>query len=104
MKIAVACNGMDLSPHAAQCDGFMCYTVERGIITGCRNLPNMGDGSASAADLVRAIGFDTLITGGIDMDTASELCAAGIEVVAGAEGTPREALDAYLAHTLMGCC
>ena len=104
MKIAVACNGMDLSPHAAQCDGLMCYTVVRGIITDCRNLPNMGDASLAPAALVKAIGFDTLITGGIDMDMANELCEAGIEVVAGAEGSPREALEAYLAHTLMGCC
>lgn len=104
MKIAVACTGMDLSAHAAQCDGFMCYTVDKGIITDCRNLPNMYDTSAEAAELVQAMGLDTLITAGIDMDMANALCDAGIEVVAGAEGTPREALEAYLAHTLMGCC
>lgn len=104
MKIAVACNGLDLSAHAAQCDGFLCYTVDKGIVTDCRNLPNMYDTSHEAAELVKAVGFDTIITGGIDMDMADALCDAGVEVVAGAEGTPREALDAYLAHTLMGCC
>ena len=104
MKIAVACNGLDLSAHAAQCDSFLCYTVEKGIVTDCRNLPNMHDTSREAAELVTAVGFDTIITGGIDMDMADALCDAGVEVVAGAKDTPREALDAYLAHTLMGCC
>ena len=104
MKIAVACNGMDLSPHAARCDSLMCYTVDRGIITDCRNLPIMREGGFEAAELIRSVGFDTLITSGIDMDMAGDLCDAGVEVVAGAEGTPREALDAYLANTLMGCC
>ena len=63
----------------------MCYTVEKGIITDCRNLPNMGVTSHDAAQLVKDLGFDALIAGGIDMDMANELCYAGIEVVAGVE-------------------
>lgn len=104
MRIAVACDGLDISAHAAQCEGFLCYTVERGIITSCRNLPNMMDTSLEAAELVCGMGIDTIIANGIDMDMAEVLCAAGIEVVPGAQGTPREAVDAYLAHTLLGCC
>ncbi len=102
MKVAVACEGMGVSHHAAQCASFMCYTVEKGIITDCRNLPNMGVTSHDAAQLVKDLGFDALIAGGIDMDMANELCYAGIEVVAGVEGTAREVAEAYLNHTLMG--
>ncbi len=102
MKIAVACTGLGVAPHAAQCESFMCYTIERGIIKDCRNLPNMGITSAEAADLIKSLEFDALISGGIDMDTADALCKAGIEVVAGAEGTAREVLESYLSRTLMG--
>ena len=102
MKIAVACVGLSVAPHAAQCESFMCYTIEKGVVKDCRNLPNMGITSAEAVKLVRNAGFDVLISGGIDMDTASALCRAGVEVVAGVEGSAREVMDAYLCKTLMG--
>lgn len=102
MKIAVACNGMSVSPHAAQCESFMCYNINKGVITECRNLPNMGITSAEGADLIKSAGFDVLITGGIDLDMADALCDCGVEVVAGTEGTAREVVDSYINSTLMG--
>lgn len=102
MKIAVACTGLNVAADAARCESFMCYTVEKGIIKECRNLPNMGITSAEAVNLIKSIGFDSIITGGIDMDTANELCRSSIEVVAGVEGTAREVVEAYLNRTLMG--
>lgn len=102
MKIAVACDGMSVSPHAAQCESFMCYTISKGIIKECRNLPNMGITSEEGAELIKQAGFDVLITGGIDMDMANCLCGSGIEVVAGTEGTAREVVDSYVSSTLLG--
>lgn len=102
MKIAVACDGLRTSSHAARCGSFMCYTVNKGVITDCRNLPNMGVTSHEAAQLVSNLGFDVIITKGIDMDMAEELCASGIEVVAGVDGTSREVVESYVTETLMG--
>ena len=102
MKIAVACDGLRVSSHAARCDSFMCYTVEKGIIVDCRNLPNMGISSHEGAQLIIGLGFDAIISGGIDMDMANELCSSGVEVVAGVDGTAREVAEAYINHTLMG--
>ncbi|WP_172137175.1 NifB/NifX family molybdenum-iron cluster-binding protein [Adlercreutzia sp. ZJ473] len=102
MKIAVACDGLVASAHAARCDSFMCYTIERGIIVDCRNLPNNGITSHEGARLIIDLGFDALITSGIDIDMADELCAAGVEVVAGAAGASREVVQSYISHTLMG--
>ena len=102
MKIAVACEGLNTSPHAAHCDSFMCYTVNRGIISDCRNLPNPNIAGKELARLLKELGIDMLITSGIDMDTANALCYADIEVVAGPEGTAREVADKYLSRTLIG--
>lgn len=102
MKVAVACDGLSVSSHAARCDSFMCYTVDRGVIVDCRNLPNMGITSHEGARLIIDLGFDAIISGGIDMDMANELCAAGVEVVAGVEGSPREVVESYISHTLLG--
>lgn len=102
MRVAVACDGLVASSHAARCDSFMCYTIERGIIVDCRNLPNSGITSHEAARLIIDLGFDAIISGGIDMDMANELCGAGVEVVAGVAGTAREVVESYISHTLMG--
>lgn len=80
----------------------MCYTLDKGILVDCRNLPNMSVDSHETAALIISLGFDALITYGIDMDMAEELCSAGVEVVAGAQGTAREVVEAYNNCTLMG--
>ena len=102
MKIIVACEGLGVSPHAVHCASFMCYTVERGIIADCRNLPNPGLSAEDTAQMFIDLGVGTIITGGIDYDFANMLCHAGIEVVAGVEGSAREVLEAYINHTLIG--
>ena len=102
MKIAVACDGLRTSSHAARCGSFMCYTVDKGVITDCRNLPNMGVTSHEAAQLISGLKFDAIITRGIDMDMAEELCSSGVEVVAGVEGTSREVVESYVTETLLG--
>ena len=102
MKIAVACDGMGVSSHAARCESLMCYTTSKGIITDCRNLPNMGISGAEVIALLKATGSDAFITGGIDIDMANELCRCGIEVVAGVKGTARQVVEDYINHTLMG--
>lgn len=104
MKVAIACNGNTVAPRTAQCEGLMCYTIERGIITDARNLPNINPTETDLLSVIQGIGFDTVICGAIDENVAHRLCDAGIEVVAGAAGDVREAVDAYLAHTLMGVC
>ncbi len=102
MEIAVACDSLVIAEYAARCDSFMCYTVDKGILTGCRNLPNPGLTSQEAVDLLINLGFDVFIAGHIDEGAADQLCAAGIEVIAGASGNPRNAVEDFLDHTLTG--
>lgn len=80
----------------------MCYTIDKGVICDCRNLPNMGITSQEAANLIIGLEFDILISGGIDMDMADALCDAGVEVVAGVQGSAREVVEAYVSQTLIG--
>ena len=102
MRIAVASEGLEVSPHAGHCSSFMCYTVTRGVITECQNLPNPGVPGATMAELFQDVGVDVLVCGGIDMDMANAFCHAGIEVVAGAAGSVRRVAESYLNHTLIG--
>ena len=102
MQMAVASDGLQASSHAVHCSSFMFYTVKRGIITECQNLPNPGLPANETVGLLKNLEIDVLITGGIDMDFANMLCHSGIEVMAGVSGTAREVAEAYLSHTLIG--
>ncbi len=102
MKMAVACDGLRISSHAVHCSSFMFYTVRRGIIVECQNLPNPGLPANETVSLLQNLDIDVLITGGIDMDFANMLCHSGIEVIAGVSGTAREVAEAHLSRTLIG--
>ena len=102
MRIAVASEGLEVAPRFRQCASYMCYRVDRGIIVECQNLPNPGLAAPKLVALLVEIGVDTLIVGAIDYDVANVFCHAGIEVIAGAHGSAREVVQAYLTRTLTG--
>ena len=102
MRIAVACAGLDVAPYFAQRTNYMCYTVERGIIADGKNIPILDNATMKLASLMKSLEIDTVIVGRIEYDIASSLCRAGIEVVAGAEGSALDVARAYLTKTLAG--
>ena len=93
MRIAVACDGLSVAPHAAGCASFTCYSVNHGIISGCCNVPNMGITIFESVETLKQMDTDELI---------AVLAAAGIEPVALGLPSPKEVAEAYLHATLMG--
>ena len=89
MKIAVACDGLDIAAAAATCSSFACYTTQSGVVTGCSNVPNMGLTPRERASILQQMGL-------------AALDEAGIEAVISNAASPREAADLYLYRTLMG--
>jgi predicted Fe-Mo cluster-binding NifX family protein len=102
MNIAVACCGLDVAPYFSQSASYTCYQVDRGIITGSRNLPATDMPLDGLVDLLHKINVDTLIVGRIEYDRANYLCHSGIEVVAGAQGSAIDVVKAYVSKTLSG--
>lgn len=102
MRIAVASQGLDVAARFEQCESYMCYTVDHGIITECQNMPNLGLPYQELANLLNDLGVCTLIVGAIPFDIAHVFCAAEIEVVAGAQGSARTVVERYLTKTLIG--
>lgn len=102
MKVAVACDGMNVAPYFAQCTSFMCYDIQRGIVVNSQNMPLNDQPAINSLDLLKAMGIDTLIVGRIEYEFASKLCHSDIEVVAGAEGSAVDVMHAYLTKTLSG--
>lgn len=102
MRIAVASEGLAVSPYFGHCASFTCYRIERGIIVECQNMPNPHQTPARIAAVLRELDVTAVITGIIERDAVEALQAADIEVVSNQAGSARDAAEAYLAHTLIG--
>ena len=102
MRVAVACRDLTVAPYFVQSTGYMCYNVDRGIITGSRYMPALDQPLDKFVDLLKSIEVDALIVGLIEYDMAAVLCRNNIEVVAGATGDALEVAKAYVSKTLSG--
>ena len=78
MKIAVACDGLDIAVTAATCSSFACYTAQSGVVTGCSNVPNMGITPRERASILQQMGVDALIARQFSPEGLAALDEAGI--------------------------
>ena len=102
MRIAVASEGLEVASCFSQAISCMCYTVDKGIIVGRQNMPNPGLATQKLVTLLSEMHVDVLIAGTIEQSVANMFCHAGIEVIAGAQGSAREVAQAYVTRTLTG--
>ncbi|CAK7013255.1 MAG: hypothetical protein PEGG_00526 [Paraeggerthella hongkongensis] len=102
MRIAVASEGLKVSPVFGKCASFTCYRIERGVIVECQNMPNPLFPPNRLASLLHELDVRVLITGTIEREAAEALRAVDIEVVPNRGGTARHAAEVYLARTLIG--
>ena len=94
MLIAVASAGSDVCTEQATLAGFMCYTVERGIIVRCRNYSSPIAPGESWVYVLTSLGVDTV---------RSQIERQGIDVVEGFCGSIERAVQAYLSALMHGC-
>ena len=97
MKIAVTYENGQVFGHFGRTPAFFVYdtdTKEETVV------PTNGTGHGALAGFLCGIGAGVLICGGIGPGAVTALSEAGIKVYAGAQGSAREAVDAYLAGTL----
>ena len=92
MRIAVASEGLEVSPHAGHCSSF--HRAIPSTAASSRNARTFRTPASprdATAQQFQDVGVDVLVCGGIDMDMANAFCHAGIEVVARAarERPPR---------------
>lgn len=102
MRIAVASDGLDVSLHGNRCESYMCYTVERGIITECQNTPNPCLSPELTAELFKQIGVSVFIVHVLDPSFRDAFEAAGIEVVTGSFGSTHRAAESFPASLFLG--
>jgi predicted Fe-Mo cluster-binding NifX family protein len=98
MKIAVASEGVNVSQHFGHCANFNIFDTENGRITGSVSAVN-GEHNCMP-DIMLSSGVRLVITGGIGGGAVANLNGHGIDVISGASGSAKEAVEAYLAGNL----
>ena len=96
MKIAVACMGTQVSGHFGHCETFTLYDTENGVITGETTLPNPGHRPGFLPNFLADQGAEVIIAGGMGGGAVEIFNERGVEVIVGAQGPARGAVESYL--------
>jgi len=94
-----------VSYHFGRCPYYTIVEVEDGQVTKGLVVPNTGAAGHSAGELpalIKQYGVNVLLTGGMGRRAVDFFTQYGIEVVTGAKGTVRDALDLYFSGQLRG--
>ena len=75
MRIAVACQGLDVAPRFARSSSFMCYRVDRGMFADCQNMPNLSFPPAQLAQVLKDLDVSVMIADRIDPTSETALKA-----------------------------
>ena len=100
MKIAVAGQGKNVTEHFGHCECFLIFETENGKIVGEESIPNPGHKPGFLPNFLADRGVEVIISGGMGggaVDIFNERC---VEVVVGATGDAKTAVEKYLGGEL----
>ena len=101
MKIAVTYENGQIFQHFGHTKAFKIYTVEDNKVVSADVVDTNGSGHGALAGMLRILGVDTLICGGIGGGAQTALKDAGIALYGGVSGDADTSVEEYLAGTLM---
>ena len=100
MKIAVPYENEQIFQHFGHTEHFKVYEVEDGTVVSKAVVDTNGQGHGALAGLLKVIGADVLICGGIGGGAQMALADAGIKLYGGVSGSCDAAVEALLANDL----
>lgn len=100
MIIAVTYENEEIFQHFGHTERFKVYEVENGAIVARAVVNTNGQGHGALAAILKAMGADVLICGGIGGGAQMALREAGIRLYGGVSGSCDEAVEALLAGKL----
>lgn len=100
MKIAITEENGQVFQHFGQTKSFRIYEIEDGKILASNTVSTDGSGHCAIAGVLKAMGVDTLICGGIGKGAMDALREAGINIYCGVSGDVDKAVEQLLAGEL----
>ena len=101
MKIAVTYEDGQIFQHFGHTKAFKLYTVEDNKVVSSDVVDTNGSGHGALAGMLRILGVNTLICGGIGGGAKTALKDAGIALYGGVTGNADTAVEEFLAGTLI---
>ena len=96
MKIALPASGKDIFPHFGHCETFLLFDVADGKIVGEESVANPGHKPGFLPNFLGDKGVEVVIAGGMGGGAVEIFNERNIEVVLGAQGDARTAVEAWL--------
>ena len=100
MRIAVTYENGQVFQHFGHTAHFKVYDVYDGAVTSAEVVSTNGSGHGALAGLLKGLGVEVLICGGIGGGARNALNAAGIKLYGGVSGDTDKAVEALLGGTL----
>lgn len=95
-KIAVACEGLNVTEHFGHCVNFMIFIVENGQITQEKSVPNPGHKPGFLPNFLADLGVNVIISGGMGGGAVGIFNERNVEVIVGVSGDAKTAVGNYL--------
>ena len=96
MKIAVPGAGKNIGGHFGHCEHFIFFEVENNAIVNESIVPNPGHKPGFLPNFLADNGANVVIAGGMGGGAVDIFNERGVEVVLGAQGDARTAVEAWL--------
>lgn len=101
MKIAVAAMGSEVAQHFGHCETFLFFDAADGKITAESSVPNPGHRPGFLPNFLADNGAQVILAGGMGGGAVDIFNERGVEVITGAQGDARSAVEAYLRGELV---
>jgi len=101
MRIAVAGEGKNVTEHFGHCVNFLIYNVENGKIVKEEVIPNPGHKPGFLPNFLADRGVSVIISGGMGGGAVDIFNERNVEVVVGASGDAKMAVENYLKGELI---
>ena len=96
MKIAVACEGKNVTEHFGHCEGFQIFDTNEGKITASEFVANPGHKPGFLPVFLYEKGVKVIISGGMGGGAVDIFNEKDIEVIVGATGLSEDNVKKYL--------
>ena len=100
MLIAVACEGNIITQHFGHCENFNLFHVDGEKIVKEESVENPGHRPGFLPNYLNDLGVNVIISGGMGGGAIEIFTEKGIEVITGASGNSKEAVEKYLQGNL----
>ena len=96
MRIAVAAEGGNVTGHFGHCANFRLYDMEGGVVVREESVDNPGHKPGFLPNFLADRGVKVVISGNMGQGARDIFDERGVEVLVGASGDARAAVDLYL--------